>query len=296
MSGSLPPRDEGSLVGRDRELAILREQLAALAGRGRLVLIGGEAGIGKTALAEGLCREAGQLGARVLTGRCYDLTETPPYGPWLELFGQYRPIDGSPPLPEAFARRGILGAIARQPLLFHQVADWCAALAAVRPVVILLEDLHWADPPASTCCAPSRARSPIFPSCCSPPTVPTSSRDHHPLGQLMPAMIREAPTTRLAMRRLDPDAVHALVAARYRLPGPDLPRSSPTCTGARRATRSSSSSCSTPWRRRGRAGGGEGWRLGGLAGAHIPPLLRQVIDRGSIASTRACNISSRSRR
>ena len=60
---------------------------AALAGHGSLVLIGGEAGIGKTALAEALCREAAEQGALVLVGRCYDLTETPPYGPWVELFG-----------------------------------------------------------------------------------------------------------------------------------------------------------------------------------------------------------------
>ena len=73
------------LVGRDRELALLREQLAAaLAGEGSLVLIGGEAGIGKTALAEALAVEAMARGAVVLVGRCYDLAETPPYGPWAE--------------------------------------------------------------------------------------------------------------------------------------------------------------------------------------------------------------------
>src|SRR5262245_49703245 len=51
------------LVGRDRELAALREALAAaLAGRGSLVLIGGEAGIGKTTLADALCRAATEEG------------------------------------------------------------------------------------------------------------------------------------------------------------------------------------------------------------------------------------------
>src|SRR5215207_3526640 len=79
-----PFHDPGALlVGRDREQATLRDALeAVLAGRGSLVLIGGEAGVGKTALAEALCREAADGGAAVLVGRCYDLSETPPYGPW----------------------------------------------------------------------------------------------------------------------------------------------------------------------------------------------------------------------
>jgi hypothetical protein len=76
-----PHRATPALVGRDREQAVLREALtAALAGRGALVLLGGEAGLGKTTLAESLLAEAASLGALVLVGRCYDLTETPPYG------------------------------------------------------------------------------------------------------------------------------------------------------------------------------------------------------------------------
>src|SRR4051812_10330475 len=94
------------LVGRKRERAILRAYLdAALAGRGGLVLLSGEAGVGKTALAEDLCRDAVECGALLLTGHCYDLTETPPYGPWHEMFGRNRarlprlPDAPSPPAP-----------------------------------------------------------------------------------------------------------------------------------------------------------------------------------------------------
>ena len=57
------------LVGRGREQAALR---------GSLMLVGGEAGVGKTALAEWLLDAARQQGAAVLIGRCYDPTETPP--------------------------------------------------------------------------------------------------------------------------------------------------------------------------------------------------------------------------
>src|SRR5262245_1655819 len=87
------------LVGREREQAALREALdAALTGHGSLVLIGGEAGIGKTALAEALCQEAAEQGALVLVGRCYDLSETPPYGPWAEAL-ELVPIDPARPRP-----------------------------------------------------------------------------------------------------------------------------------------------------------------------------------------------------
>ena len=73
------------LVGREREQIALRAALdSALGGRGSLVLIGGEAGIGKTTLAEATLTETVEQGALALVGRCYDLSETPPYGPWAE--------------------------------------------------------------------------------------------------------------------------------------------------------------------------------------------------------------------
>src|SRR5436305_12596931 len=97
----------GTLVGRARERALLGKQLAdALEGRGRLVLLGGEAGIGKTALAEALGREALDRGARVAVGRCYDLAETPPYGPWREALAAIPRTPGLPPLPAALAPAG----------------------------------------------------------------------------------------------------------------------------------------------------------------------------------------------
>ncbi|MDQ2785582.1 MAG: toll/interleukin-1 receptor domain-containing protein [Chloroflexota bacterium] len=79
-----------SLFGREREQATLRERLSsALGGQGGLVLIGGEAGVGKTALIESLAYDATMHGALVRVGRCYDLTETPSYGP----AGQYEDGD-----------------------------------------------------------------------------------------------------------------------------------------------------------------------------------------------------------
>src|SRR5262245_49784167 len=128
--GATPP-----LVGREREQAVLREYLdAAPAGRGALVLVGGEAGIGKTALAEWLLAEAAGQGALVLVGRCYDLAETPPYGPWLELLGHYRPRADLPLRPTAFADRGRVGESTSQAALVRQVQDFLAAVAARCPL------------------------------------------------------------------------------------------------------------------------------------------------------------------
>jgi len=64
MTAFLPDASP-SLVGRDREQDALRRHMATvLAGHGSLVLIGGEAGIGKTSLAEALCRDAARDGIR----------------------------------------------------------------------------------------------------------------------------------------------------------------------------------------------------------------------------------------
>src|SRR4051794_1799079 len=125
----LPPHPP-PLVGRERELALVRDHVtASVSGRGSLVLIGGEAGIGKTALAEATCREAAERGALVLVGRCYDLTETPAYGPWVELFGRYRSTTALPPPPTAFARRGMVGEVTSQAWLFQQVVEFFTDLA-----------------------------------------------------------------------------------------------------------------------------------------------------------------------
>src|SRR5690349_3063353 len=92
------PQPEPLIVGRERERQLLDEQFsAATAGAGRLLLIGGEAGVGKTTLVHWLAREAGSRGARVLNGGCYDLTVTPAYGPWLDAIERYLPAGDDPP-------------------------------------------------------------------------------------------------------------------------------------------------------------------------------------------------------
>ncbi|MGI8687438.1 MAG: ATP-binding protein [Thermomicrobiales bacterium] len=267
------------LVGRDRELRLLRDTLAAtLAGHGGLVLIGGEAGIGKTTLAEDLCREAVKQGALVLVGRCYDLTETPPYGPWVELFGRYQP-DGDPAPPEAFARHGMVGEVTSQAMLFQQVQDFLMTLARQRPLVLLLDDLHWADPASLDLLrvlARSVAALPML-------LVVTYRADeltrHHPLYTLLPLLERESGAIRLDLRRLSADAVRAMVAARYPLSTADSDRLVTYLD-----TRAEGNAFFTSQLLRALEEGaairqeGDGWAVGDLDRMRMPAALRQVID------------------
>src|SRR6266478_5378357 len=72
-------------VGRRRELAELRAGWNdAVGGRGRFFLVVGEAGIGKTRLAEELAREAAERGGVALWGRCWEGEGAPPYWPWVQ--------------------------------------------------------------------------------------------------------------------------------------------------------------------------------------------------------------------
>jgi len=80
---------EQVFVGRDREIDLLRSRLLdALDGRGGLVLVGGEPGVGKTTLVKQLIREAEQRGALALFGRCYESEGTVPYSPFVEMLEQ----------------------------------------------------------------------------------------------------------------------------------------------------------------------------------------------------------------
>ena len=207
-------------VGRDRELATLRKYLVGgFAGAG-LVLISGEVGAGKTTLTERFAQEAVDVGTFVAVGHCYDRIETPPYGAWLEILWPFRALPSSgdaPPLPR-------LETAASQAAFFIQVRDYLAAFAAPRPLLIILEDLHWADTASLDLLrflAHGLTSLPVL-------FIVTYRADeldrHHPLGPLVPQLVREAPTERIALHPLDGDAVCALVRGRYDLPGAEARR------------------------------------------------------------------------
>jgi DNA-binding CsgD family transcriptional regulator/tetratricopeptide (TPR) repeat protein len=268
------------LVGRDRELALLHGHFtAALHGRGNLVLVGGEAGIGKTAVAETLCQEAREQGTLVLVGRCYDLTETPPYGPWVELFAHYRPTDNLPPPPAPFAERGTVGAVASQAALFNAVLGFLTALTTERPLVLLLEDVHWQDPASLDLLRFLAREVSALPALMIVTYRADELTRHRPLHHLLPTLVRESHAARIDLRPLDDDAIRTLVDARFSLPTPDAER---LTRFVQQRAEGNALFIGELLRSLVESGvlrdeGGR-WSLTALAHVALPPLLRQVID------------------
>lgn len=123
------------LPGRDRELAALRARLAAAAaGRGRLVLVRGEAGIGKTRLAAELSRAVPDVVA--VWGHCADTEGAPPFWPWHQVL---RALGVAPPaVAPADSAQDRFRAV-------DAVAGAVLAGAGARPLLVVVDDVHWAD-------------------------------------------------------------------------------------------------------------------------------------------------------
>ncbi|MDQ4069943.1 MAG: AAA family ATPase [Actinomycetota bacterium] len=149
-----PPRPEG-LIGRDAELAQLLGALDEAAACLRVAIVEGEPGIGKTRLAEELGAEAARRGALVLWGRTFEGGAAPALWPWLPplralVAALPDPSTVAPELsdllsPAAAAARGPTAAGPARFALMDAIADLLQRSAAARPVVLVLDDLQWAD-------------------------------------------------------------------------------------------------------------------------------------------------------
>jgi DNA-binding SARP family transcriptional activator len=154
------PAAETPMFGRHAELERLRQLLQeAVSGRGRTATVVGEAGIGKTRLASVLAVEALSLGCRVVVGRCHDSDAILPFGPWVdalrngeigkdeETLGRLHPLrraELTRLLPEASVA-GLPPPTGTATALFEGVASLVENVAARQPLVLILENLHWAD-------------------------------------------------------------------------------------------------------------------------------------------------------
>jgi predicted ATPase/DNA-binding CsgD family transcriptional regulator len=209
------------LFGRDGEQASLRRMLdEAVGGRGNLVFIGGEAGIGKTALATSVAREAQDRGIPVWVGHCYEFVATPPYGPWREsgIFDVGSEAVSPPPMLRSGAGTG---AATSQAALFEQMQAFLTALTRRHPMVLVLEDLHWADPASLELL---RFVSRIVADLGA--LLVVTYRDDEvtrqlPFYGLLPTLVRESGVRRIRLRRLGEGAVREMVTAGYGLPEAD---------------------------------------------------------------------------
>ncbi|WP_446033894.1 ATP-binding protein, partial [Streptomyces olivaceus] len=144
------------LVGREDELARLTGVLdRARAGEARAVLVAGDAGVGKTRILDEVAGRAGAAGTTVLTGHCVDLGDVGlPYLPFTEVLGvlaadeRFAAVLAAHPVADRLLGGGPEegGAAAPSRLrLFEGVAALLTDLAGVAPLLLVLEDLHWAD-------------------------------------------------------------------------------------------------------------------------------------------------------
>jgi tetratricopeptide (TPR) repeat protein len=160
-------REAHGLVGRGRELGQLDAALSdAIARRGGLVVVTGEPGIGKTALARAFVEHAESRGASWAWGTCWDGGGAPAYWPWVQIVRELARRedaatlrtalgDGAPwiagLLPELAGMLGLpsvpsdLDADQVRFRLFEALTSLLGAVAERRPLVLVLDDLHWAD-------------------------------------------------------------------------------------------------------------------------------------------------------
>lgn len=235
MNG-FPAPEPSPLVGRDRELSAIDAALAELAdGRGSVLMVTGEPGIGKTRLLDALHARATADGAAVLHGRTaaaqgdlpYDIVADA-FGPALGELGAAAPAPGGggdgarahgagdPDLATAVA--AITGAVPADRsggderfVIWRGVRRLLGALAASAPVVLILDDVHWADRASLDLIAYLLRRPPA-----APVLLALAWRDGHDRALTLELVeaARTARTRRLEPGRLQPGQIARLLGSR----------------------------------------------------------------------------------
>jgi DNA-binding CsgD family transcriptional regulator/tetratricopeptide (TPR) repeat protein len=195
------PEPLSQLLERARELTALRAWMAAVGHerQGRLALVGGEAGVGKTALLRRFCDQQGGA-ARVLWGECDPLFTPRPLGPLLDV---------------AQLTGGDLQTLVESGAKPHEVADALMRELATGPrALVVLEDLHWADEATLDVVRLVGRRIATVRAL----IVATYREDEldrsHPLRVVLGEIGSGERVARLELQRLSPDAVAVLAAVR----------------------------------------------------------------------------------
>ena len=237
QTAPMPINSNDRLIGREAELAVLRDAVEhALVGRDSWLMLAGEPGIGKTRLAEAAAVLAEQRGMRALWGRCPEEAGAPPFLPWTRaLEAALRALDapglGAHLGRDAAAAIEIVPSLARYlgprlpPLaaidgdqarfrLFMAVAHLWRRLAELQPLLLILDNLHWADASSLRLLgflASELAGQRIV--------VLGTYREgelsrQHPLSETLADLMRTPHFARLHLERLDPADSERLIAAR----------------------------------------------------------------------------------
>ena len=216
----------GPLVGRDRELARVSLLLDdAMAGRGRLVLCTGEAGIGKTRLAEETATKAAARGVPVAWARAADAGSSPPYGLWRLVLDEpaVRGADNGSSDADLWSRvfgdaqdpvlaDGASSGSAQRFVLFAEVRRRLARAAEPGGLLLVLDDLQWADEASAVLLADVVARlrgTPILVFA----TYRGSAASGEVSAGLLPRLSADADTERVELRGLAAGAVTELLLA-----------------------------------------------------------------------------------
>lgn len=223
------------LVARDAERRELSRSLdAAASGRGRLVLLGGEPGVGKSRLAQDAIAEARGRGFQTFAGHCYDTESATPYNPFVEIVESVANELGIEPfmrvlgdaaaqiakivpslrarVPTAATEQERPPALERR-MLFDAVRAVIERLAGRRLLVLLFEDLHWADPSTAALLQHVLPRVAQLPLLIIATYRDTEAFPERPLSALLGEFVRHPQTVDLAVRRLPPSAVADLMRA-----------------------------------------------------------------------------------
>lgn len=223
----------GRLIDREEELASLKTALESmLSGRGQIVLVDGEPGIGKTRLVDELLVYARLRGCLALVGRCYEQEVNVPYLPVAEALraviqaiheDQLRRAVGPyaselVKLVPDLAQR-VPGLVPSPPLepdqerlrLYHNATRFLTELARTQPVVVAMDDLHWADA-ATLQLLSYLARNIRTERVLIVGTYRDVEVDRaHPLSSTLTEMTRERLYRRVLVRRLTPQHVGAMI-------------------------------------------------------------------------------------
>lgn len=235
-SNAAPPTGGRALLaGRQREVAILRERLTTTAaGTTAVVLIAGESGSGKSRLLDEAARLALDDGWTVLRGDASDDEGMPPYLPFLEALGRHIRVADTEQLraqagggsailagilPELSERLGALPPAYPLPAeqgrlrLFQAVAAMLAAIARDQPVLLMLDDLHWADAASLQLLGHICRDQPHARLLIAGAYRPEDAATNLPLERAITDLTRRRVLTVITAGRLPPDAVTRIAVA-----------------------------------------------------------------------------------